>query len=131
MDADLLDATTLAGSDLGHHRGVCDFLGSVLSTSMARSAVSADEQASDPHVRIDTYQDLQFQLQHYKDSRMYAHSFRHHLPTPQHTSVSDQGDSAYGRACTLLAFEFEATVRMKEWDTAFELVRVKTYSFHL
>ena len=67
------------------------------------------------------------QLQHYLDVRKIAEDFRNRLPEQLQRLEGGARDDLLRKKASLIAFDFEAAVRLKTWDSLENLIEVVTY----
>lgn len=99
-----MDAGIVA--DMSLQRLFCDFLAGSLLTLMARG----EDQ-------------IKIQLQHYLGVRKYADDFRTHLQGQLSRLEGRAASDLLSKYSSLLAFDFEAAVNLKSWDSLEKLVK--------
>ncbi|KAK2758343.1 hypothetical protein FQN54_004191 [Arachnomyces sp. PD_36] len=92
-------------SDITLRRMFCDFLSGVIAVAQAR----ADDNS-------------QSQQEHYLDVRIHVQSFRDRLKAQRARSDPEAGDDLVKKYRILLSFDFEAAVRLQQWDNLETLV---------
>ncbi|MCJ1472157.1 hypothetical protein MMC13_000804 [Lambiella insularis] len=99
-----MDGVTL--SDLSLRRMFCDFLGGSLLVMMAREEDTTEAQ-----------------LQYYLSLRKHVKSFQTHFEAQIDSLHGGAKEDLTRKASTLLTFDFEAAVRLKEWVDANQIVK--------
>ncbi|PGH23466.1 hypothetical protein AJ80_02420 [Polytolypa hystricis UAMH7299] len=88
-----------ATADLAIRRLLCDFLGAIISIAQARNS-----------------EDSQQQRDYYLDVRIHIQSFRGKVQVILDRRDGDEHSDLWTKYQTLLAFDFEAAVRLKQWQ---------------